>query len=166
MTFVVSTDEVDRHGDTVSVSGWHLESYRKNPVVLWAHHYSQPAVGRALKVWTDEHSLLATIKLAPTEFAQEVATLYDEGFQSGVSVGFKPLEYELRRDTKTGQVLGINFTQQELLEISAAPVPANQNALKKSLDSTPRMQSFYRVSGTWDIEDLQEILEVLRSATN
>ena len=32
MTFVASNEEVDRHGDVVSVSGWKLDAYRKNPV--------------------------------------------------------------------------------------------------------------------------------------
>ena len=140
MTFVVSTQEPDRYGDIVSLKGWRLEAYRENPVVLWAHHYTRPAIGRATKVWTDEHSLLATVDFAPTEFAQEVATLYHGGYQRGVSVGFRPLKYELRRDKETGKLLGINYIEQELLEISAAPVPVNPSALRKALESTPRMQ--------------------------
>ena len=31
MSFVLSTDEVDRHGDVIATGGWNLESYRKNP---------------------------------------------------------------------------------------------------------------------------------------
>jgi hypothetical protein len=34
ITFVLSTDDVDRHGDVVSADGWVLDSYRKNPVLL------------------------------------------------------------------------------------------------------------------------------------
>ena len=32
MAFVISTDEVDRHGDVIVADGWNLDSYRKNPV--------------------------------------------------------------------------------------------------------------------------------------
>ena len=32
ISFVLSTDEVDRHGDVISADGWNLESYRNNPV--------------------------------------------------------------------------------------------------------------------------------------
>ena len=173
MTFVVSTDEVDRHGDVISMRGWHLQAYKRNPVFLWAHDYTQPAIGRALNVWKEEHSLLARIGFAPTEFAQEVAALYRGGYQAGVSVGFRPLQYELRRDTRTGEVVGISFTEQELLEISAAPVPANQSALKKALLDTPKMQQYYHQSGVWQ-DDLteemkpgsafRELLSALRSA--
>ena len=66
MSFVVSTDEVDRHGDVVSVNGWRLQSYGRNPVFLWAHDYTQPAIGRAVNMWREEHGLLATMEFAPT----------------------------------------------------------------------------------------------------
>ena len=68
MSFVVSTDEVDRHGDTISVEGWRYDAYIRNPVFLWAHNYTRPAIGRAIKVWKEQHSLLAEIEFAPTGF--------------------------------------------------------------------------------------------------
>ncbi|MBC8281294.1 MAG: HK97 family phage prohead protease [Chloroflexi bacterium] len=132
ITFVLSTDEVDRHGDIISADGWVLDSYRENPVLLWAHDYRQPAIGRAAKLWDEPHRLMAKMEFAPTEFAQEVADLYRSGFQWGVSVGFKPLRYEERRDEKTGEFLGLRFLEQELLEVSAVPVPANRSALRRS----------------------------------
>ena len=49
ITFVLSTDDVDRHGDVISADGWVLDSYRQNPVLLWAHDYRRPAIGRAAK---------------------------------------------------------------------------------------------------------------------
>jgi hypothetical protein len=33
-TFVASTADVDRMGDTIAVSRWQLDAFRKNPVVL------------------------------------------------------------------------------------------------------------------------------------
>ena len=53
LTFVLSTDDVDRHGDVVASDGWRLEAYLRNPVLLWAHDYRHPAIGRALSVWTE-----------------------------------------------------------------------------------------------------------------
>ncbi len=129
LTFVVSSGAVDRHGDVVSPDGWRLDAYRANPVVLWAHDYRRPAIGRAQSVWSDGRALLAHLEFAPTEFAQEVEALYRSGYQQGVSVGFRPLRFEERRDPRTGAFLGIRFLEQELLEISAVPVPANQGAL-------------------------------------
>ena len=131
LTVTVSTGDVDRHGDVVSPEGWRLESYRRNPVVLWAHNYRQPAIGRAPAVWQEGPALLARIEFAPTEFAGQVAALYREGYQRGVSVGFRPLRFEERRDARSGAFLGIRFLEQELLEISAVPVPANGAALRR-----------------------------------
>ena len=144
ISFVPSTDEVDRHGDVISADGWNLESYRNNPVFLWAHDYTRPVIGRALETWTDSHRLMARVEFAPTPFAQEVAMLYEAGYQRGVSVGFKPLRYEERRHEKTGAILGIRFLEQELLEASAVPVPANRNALRKALSAAPRVGEYLR----------------------
>ena len=167
LTFVVSTDEVDRHGDIVSVEGWRLDAYRQNPVFLWAHNHTRPAIGRTFDIWKEGHNLLATMEFAPTPFAQEVATLYQKGFQRGVSVGFKPLQYDMRRDASTGKILGIHFIEQELLEVSAAPVPANSSALRKALDSAPRLRGYYLDLDPMDLDSdhiFEEILAALRRA--
>ena len=129
LTVVASTDDADRHGDTVALDGWQLDNYRRNPVLLWAHDYGQPPIGRASEVWRDGHALVARMEFAPTRFAQEVEGLYRQGYQRAVSVGFRPVRFEERRDPRTGALLGIRFLEQELLEISAVPVPANGAAL-------------------------------------
>ena len=131
LTVVASTGDVDRHGDVILPEGWRLEAYRRNPVVLWAHDYRRPAIGRAAAVWQEGDALLAQVEFAPTEFAGEVAALYRQGYQQGVSVGFRPIRFEERRDARSGAFLGIRFLEQELLEISAAPVPANGRALRR-----------------------------------
>ena len=144
MTFVVSNEEVDRHGDVIRAAGWQLESYQKNPVFLWAHDYTRPVIGRAAEVWREPGRLLARIEFAPTEFAQEVATLYRQNYQKGVSVGFRPIRFEERRHEQTGAFLGIRFLEQELLEVSAVPVPANRAALRRALDQAPRVGNYLR----------------------
>ena len=123
MTFVISTDEVDHHGDIISARGWQLDTYKNNPVFMWAHDYARPVIGRAVEVWSEPHSLMARMEFAPTNFAREIAGLYQAGYQRGVSVGFKPLRFEERRHSKTGALLGLRFLEQELLETSAVPVP-------------------------------------------
>ena len=49
MPFVISTDEVDRHGAVIMAQGWRLDAYRNNPVFLWAHDYARPVIGRPWK---------------------------------------------------------------------------------------------------------------------
>ena len=162
--FVLSTDEVDRHGDVVSADGWLLDAYRRNPVLLWAHDYRHPAIGRAVGLWTEPHRLMARMEFAPTAFAQEVAALYQAGFQWGVSVGFKPLKFEERRDQKTGAILGVRFLQQELLEVSAVPVPANRNALRRETAADAVAAEAAPAHVASDGIALSELLNVLRAA--
>jgi hypothetical protein len=46
MRFVASDESVDRYGDIIRASGWQLENFRKNPVLLFAHDSRQPPVGQ------------------------------------------------------------------------------------------------------------------------
>lgn len=163
MPFIISTDDVDRHGDVIVAEGWRLDSYLANPVFLWAHDYARPVIGRAVEVWREPHRLLARMKFAPTGFAQEVALLYRSGYQRGVSVGFKPLRYEERRNDKTGAFLGIRFLKQELLETSAVPVPANSHALRKALDQAPRLGEYLRQTAPLDTV-VDEVIRALRDS--
>ena len=150
MTFVISSEEVDRHGDVIMAEGWRLAAYQRNPVFLWAHDYTRPVIGRAVSVWPEPEQLLARMEFAPTDFAREVAALYRNGYQQGVSVGFKPLRYEERRQEKTGAFLGIRFLEQELLEVSAVPVPANRSALRRAMEQAPRVGDYlYRAGGRY-----------------
>lgn len=155
LTFVISSEEVDRHGDVVLAQGWRLQAYLQNPVFLWAHNYGLPVIGRALAVWSEPGQLLARLQFAPTDFANQVAALYRGGYQQGVSVGFKPLRYEERRDGRTGAFLGMRFLEQELLEVSAVPVPANRRALRR--------ESFDGLGMSGGVE-VEEVLAALRSA--
>ena len=172
LLFVASNGAVDRHGDTVAPEGWRLDGYRENPVVLWAHDYRQPAIGRAGAVWSDGRALLARLEFAPTEFASQVERLYRQGYQRGVSVGFRPLRFEERRDPVNGAFLGIRFLEQELLEISAVPVPANGDALLAgdtsltALSSTgqdPVLSQLERAQVTDDrMTAVDEVVDLLR----
>ena len=155
LTFVISNEEVDRHGDVVVAQGWRLQAYLRNPVLLWAHNYGLPAIGRALTVWPEPGQLLARMEFAPAPFAREVAALYRSGYQQGVSVGFQPLRYEERRDPVTGAFLGLRFLEQELVEVSAVPVPANRNALLR--------QRGPEASGPG--VTVEDVVEALRSIT-
>ena len=166
MTFVISSEEVDRHGDMVLSQGWRLHAYLQNPVFLWAHDYRLPVIGRALAVWPEPGQLLARLEFAPTAFASQVAALYRGGYQQGVSVGFRPLRYEERRDGRTGAFLGIRFLEQELLEVSAVPVPANRRALRRELGGEPidgLEMALRQAQGVPGVE-LEEVLAVLRAA--
>ena len=121
LVIAASVESEDRAGDLVIARGWELESYLRNPVVLWAHQHRMPPIARSVEIAVEGDSLMATIEFADTPFAQEIKHLYLTGFMNGVSVGFRALEVESRK--AVGGRRGTVFKRQELLEISAAPVP-------------------------------------------
>jgi HK97 family phage prohead protease len=135
MTFIISTATVDRMGDTVSVEGWDLSQFRKNPVVLWAHDSSRLPVASASeslggRIWTDESRLMAEAVFTPkgaTNFNDTVFDLLKGGFLNATSVGFSPKKFAFVDDPE--RRFGIDFIEQELLEFSIVPVPANPDAL-------------------------------------
>ena len=135
-----STEDVDRMGDIIKASGWKLGPFKKNPVFLWAHDYSQPPIGRALKVWVDKETkrLMFNVEFAGPdvyEFADTIYKLYKGGFLHATSVGFIPLDWEGKdEENPNPKWEGNIFTSQELLELSAVPVPANANALASARD--------------------------------
>ena len=130
LTFTISDSSVDRAGDMVSIDGWELANYRKNPVVLWAHDYTSLPIAKSLNEWKDGNALKARVEWTPAgllKFNDAVFDLYKGGFLSAVSVGFQPKKWAWTEDSN--RKYGIDFEQQELLEFSAVPVPANPNAL-------------------------------------
>ncbi len=123
LEIAASVESEDRAGDLVIARGWELDAYMRNPVVLWAHQHRLPPIARSVSTRVEGDSLMATIQFADTPFAQEIKHLYLSGFMNGVSVGFRALETESRRAASGRR--GTVFKRQELLEISAAPVPLN-----------------------------------------
>ena len=122
----ISSNAVDRMGEVLDPSGVDLRNYRKNPVVLWAHDYEKPPIAKALWVKRDGDRILSKLKFAPTEFAQEVKALYEQGFMNTFSVGFMPKEWVDGDGDKNPRR---TYKSWELLEYSAVPVPANPEAL-------------------------------------
>ena len=126
LTLRASIESEDRAGDVIRAEGWELDNYRLNPVILWAHRHDLLPVGKSVDTWVENGALMATIEFAPTEFAQQVRRMFEEGFLRGVSVGFRALKTSPRSEKgRRGTV----FERQELLEISAAPVPMHPFAL-------------------------------------
>lgn len=120
---VASTQDVDRTGDVILASGWRLDAYRKNPVVLWQHRHDSLPIGRAVQVAVAGRQLLTDIELANTSFAKTVQSLVRNGFLRALSVGFLPLDWVFADDG------GVVVRSAELLEISLVNVPANAFAL-------------------------------------
>ena len=159
LTFVASDESEDRLGDVIKADGWDLDAYQNNPVFLWAHDYTRTPVGRSVWTGVEGKQLLTSVVFAPTEFAQEVETLYRHRFLRAVSVGFRAKAFTYRKGSNGG-LDGVEFTQQELLEVSAVPVPANPHALAKALREeidAPRLRSLFGLAQPAD-EPSPEVL--------
>lgn len=128
-TFVISTGAVDRDNDTIKVSGWDLENYRKNPVVLFGHRSDIPPIARAVSVTKSSGVLKARLQFPEpgvSELADTVHGLVKGGFMNATSVGFRPKRDKYAWNEERG---GIDFEEQELLEFSLVPVPSNPEAI-------------------------------------
>lgn len=128
--FTLSTAAIDRERDTVRVEGWKLSAYRRNPVVLWAHDYRLPPLGQSVELpKAKDGKLVAGVRFDSdvSELARVVAALVDRGTLRACSVGFRPLKH-VRNDER----MGYDFEEQELLEWSIVPVPANPEALAEA----------------------------------
>lgn len=132
IALTISTEARDREGDIIRASGWSLEAYTRNPVVLWAHRHDFPPVARAAEIKQRGSALYAIAEFVPADtpvvgpMAEALRRLYREKFMRGVSVGFIPRKWQ----PLSGG--GREFIEQELLEFSLVPVPANAEALARS----------------------------------
>jgi HK97 family phage prohead protease len=148
MGFLISTASVDRDGDTIDPKGWNLKNYEKNPVVLWAHDYSQPPIGKAINIQSTKDGLRAEVEFLPqgmNPFADMVHDMVKGGFLSATSVGFAGTDFEKSKDRERGY----DFKAQELLEFSIVPVPSNPEALiQRGLKNT-QLQRYAKAMRHW-----------------
>lgn len=134
-TVIASTASVDRHGDVIDQSTWQLDRHALNPVVLWAHNSWTPPVGKA-EMSVEDGRLMAKITWdddEKNELGRLVGHQFQAGFLSAVSVGFMPhtrtRRAELPKEHPAYGAEGYFLRDNELYELSAVPIPANQDAL-------------------------------------
>ncbi len=142
-----STAAVDRYGEIIDQESWDLKNFKKNPVMLWAHNLTmgedRPPIGKLTKIKVEDGELRFNAQFDMNDpFAADIFRKYKEGFLSAFSVGFIP--HTIQRYTDKGEALDNPILRDnELLEMSAVPVPANPEAL-----NALRARSFK--TKTWD----------------
>src|SRR5688500_1361876 len=130
MTFVISTERVDRDGDIVKVAGWGFEDWRKNPVVLFAHAGQEPPVAQGEYIAAVGGKVKSTALFTPRdvyEFGHTIYKLVLHKFLRATSVGYQPVDWAV--DKARG---GVNFAKQTLLEWSIVPIPSNPDSLAEA----------------------------------
>lgn len=149
--FVASDEEPDRMGDVVKVKGWKLENFEANPVILLRHgmgttpEFALPigkAVGLRKRMRASPRRLDVDIEfLSEHPLSDTAVKMIDKGLM-GVSVGFRPEKWDWRTEKVAGtdnetagvRIIGREFQEQELVEISLTATPANPRALRRGLE--------------------------------
>lgn len=125
---VISSQNVDRDGDTVHSGGMVLsDAYMKNPIVLPMHSREFP-VGMTRKIKQLAKSIAAEWEwLVDQEYTQ--ASVFQQAWDAYVlnstSIGFLPIELEANYGS-----WGIGYLEWELLEFSPVIIPAHQDAMR------------------------------------
>lgn len=136
-----STEDYDRVGDRMIMSGGKLDNYLKNRVILANHDYGyneKPTViGKALDVRIEGSKLIFKIQFAETENAKDWFYLYANGYMNASSIGFIPIKYQ---GNDQG---GYDFLEWELLELSLVAVPCNPNAVQRAYKEGKISKSFF-----------------------
>lgn len=139
LEIALSTEDRDRHGDILRSSGAVLTAFKKNPVLLFAHMHSHPAVGKVTNLKKGKRDkdgvgeITGLVEFALTPLGQELQLLYAGGFMKAFSVGFIPQKWDPLMDDEgePDEEGGVDVKKWELLEVSAVPVPANPAALSR-----------------------------------
>lgn len=164
VTAVITTDSVDRDREVLLPKGADLEQFRKNPVVLWAHDYSGPPIGKAQWIKEGRKRITAKVEFAQTEQAEDVFQLFKGGFLNAFSVGFRPTKShnptpdEIKKRPDLADVFRV-FDEWELLEFSVVPVPANADALATAVKSKALILSD-ETKTLMDIEDEPDVYQI------
>lgn len=126
--FIMSTPDEDRHGEKIDQRGWDFKNFMTNPVVLWGHDHSIPAIGKVVDLSIVDGNTEGTVKFAYDEhdLAKTIFELCAGGYISAVSVGFRNKRWEMNEDDDT-----ITLLENELYELSIVNIPANARALAK-----------------------------------
>src|ERR1043166_210119 len=151
--FRSSDETLDRYHEIITVSGWKLDTYRKNPVVQNAHSNCSIAdtIGRSLITEVRGDHLFQRVQFAVEEnpIARVAYALYKGGFLSAVSVGFIPLRWE---DGTQHTPFRRKYVEQELIEVSAVSIPANPNAGSMAVKA-----------GAGEVSGIRDLIQFLQS---
>lgn len=128
MAFVATDETVDREGEILSIEGWDLENFKRNPVMLWAHNPYEPPIGKWTNIRMRTVNGKKKLMMEPdfhkkSDLSRLISDLVENGYPpQTVSVGFRPKERQ-----------GNRYVKQELLETSFVNVPANPEATTLAL---------------------------------
>ena len=149
LTFVASDGTRDSAGTVLNVDGWDLQRFNKNGIIgyqrkgygSWSDTENPDNVIGKGHAYVDDKQLMVDVEFEPAEINPLAEKIYQKllfGSLKAVSVGFVPVGHGAwgeGEEALDGSNPTYYYAGQELLEVSVVNIPANPNALKKSLEA-------------------------------
>ena len=144
--FVMSDFGLNRLGMKVDPEGWELDNYKANPVLLWNHDDTRPAIGNMTNVRIDSKKLVGKPVFAEKEideFGWSIGQKVEQGILTSGSVGFMTLKVEV--EEKEDKLPVVISKEQELYEFSIVNIPALVSAVKHNVKPPETREDDYMV---------------------
>ncbi len=133
--FVMTDESIDSYGDEVKAKGCQLDRFLANPIALRNHRHCD-VIGTWSGVEIKPTSVEGDMTLAlegTSELVDETFSLMSQGILRACSIGFMPIKIEMKYDDQARPLWEFIIHEWELYECSVVSVPANPNALAKSM---------------------------------
>lgn len=154
--FKISDRKPDRMGEVVDQRSWDFKSYLKNPIILWGHNPDEPenvlGTAQSLEIAGDGSYTEAELHF-DTDINPKAALVYSQikaGTLNTVSVGFIPHTTDSEDDVPV-------LKDNELLEISVVPIPANPRAIALAY----KEGSLSRKDANWLLDSMRKESQLL-----
>ena len=145
--FVASDNSVDSYKTVLPVDKWDLKRYQSNGIVGYMHDVygdswtksadPDDVIGKG-EAWVEDDKLIVRITFEPADLnpkSDKIFRKLEFGSLHAVSVGFRATAKGHKGDEERGEDPGVYYYNgQELLEVSVVNIPANANALKRSME--------------------------------
>ncbi|SIS11445.1 HK97 family phage prohead protease [Williamsia sterculiae] len=132
ITFCFSDDKEDRQGEVVDQASWQTDNYMANPVILWGHDPSEPenVLGQGVKLDLNNNGRsYITAQFDDDDVNPRAGMIFKQLLRRTlrcVSAGFINHSWEVEEDVPI-------LRDNELLEVSIVPIPANPRAIALAL---------------------------------
>ena len=153
--FVASDNSVDSYGTVIPVDKWDLTRFQNNGIIGYMHDvYGESwtksadpddVIGKG-EAWVEDDKLIVRITFEPADLnprADKIFRKLQFGSLHAVSVGFRATKKGHMGDEERGEDPKVYYYNgQELLEVSVVNIPANANALKRSMEEEEAVREY------------------------
>lgn len=153
--FVASDNSVDSYGTVLPVDKWDLRRYESNGIVGYMHDVygdswtksadPDDVIGKG-EAWIEDGKLIVRVTFEPADLnpkSDKVFRKLEFGSLHAVSVGFRATAKGHKGDEERGEDPNVYYYNgQELLEVSVVNIPANANALKRSMEEEEAVREY------------------------